>query len=101
MKNAEQIFDDQTNTNRPKQQNCVDVRRVMPPGADKYSPFGAFNELLAEAVVRSGEILLRGSTGLFRGAATPLRPSFSGELREAMRAASKHQGLSSYDCTVR
>jgi hypothetical protein len=26
--------------------------------------------------------------------ATPLRPSFSGELPEAMRAASKHQGLS-------
>jgi hypothetical protein len=26
--------------------------------------------------------------------ATPLRPSFSGELREAMQAASKHQGLS-------
>jgi isocitrate lyase len=26
--------------------------------------------------------------------ATPLRPSFSGELPEAMQAASKHQGLS-------
>jgi hypothetical protein len=42
--------------------------------ADRYSPFGAFNELLAESVVRAGEILLRGGTGLFRGAQAAVTP---------------------------
>jgi len=35
---------------------------------DRYNPFKAFNELLAETVVRAGETFIRGPNALFRGA---------------------------------